>query len=323
MRANIELRVQALLAAGRRAEAVALVEAADRDPNALVMLATWLLGGETLPRDLPRARAALRRAAMLGHAHAAQMEIALTANGSGGTPDWKEARRSLDAAAAYDQTAARQLCLINAMKLTAEGYPLDHASAIPIGSAPTVLRCEHLLTPEECAHIAHAARDLLQPGIVVDPQTGRNMIHPVRTSHNAVIGPTREDLVVAAIHRRVAAMTATDFRQGEPLSVLHYAPGQEYKPHYDALPATNNQRIKTVLLYLNEGFGGGETLFLNNGLKITPRAGDAIIFDNVDVAGRPDKTTQHASLPVTHGAKWLATRWIRERPYNPWTDYGT
>ena len=64
---------------------------------ALVLLATWRMIGRPLPRDLPEARKLLRRAVEIGHVDGALMEIAMTANGSGGTADWAGALRLLEA----------------------------------------------------------------------------------------------------------------------------------------------------------------------------------------------------------------------------------
>jgi prolyl 4-hydroxylase len=132
-------------------------------------------------------------------------------------------------------------------------------------------------------------------------------------------GPVEEDLVVRALNRRLATATGTEPTQGEPLHILRYAPGPEYKPHLDALPAVANQRHWTALVYLNSGYAGGETAFPELDLAVRGEPGDALVFRNVDAAGRPDPRTRHAGRPVTAGAKWLATRWIRQSAYDPWT----
>jgi prolyl 4-hydroxylase len=124
--------------------------------------------------------------------------------------------------------------------------------------------------------------------------------------------------VIRAINRRIAAISETDIDQGEALSVLRYQPAQQFRLHHDAIAGVANQRTKTVLLYLNDGFVGGETYFPATDMKIAPVAGDAIVFTNVDDAGRPDPLATHAGLPVERGVKWLATRWIRARPIDPW-----
>lgn len=310
-----------LLARGRIGDAVSLIEqhAQAGNVDAVFKLAMWTLAGSPVRRDLPAARTLLRQAASLGNPDAALVEIALVANGSGATADWAGARTLLNTAAETDTVAAAHRTLLDKMTLTDDGAPIDPAQAETIGKNPDVRHIARLFTQEECLHIAQCAADMLQPATVADPQTGRNVPNPVRTSDGAVIGPTRETLVVQALNRRLAAVTGTDWRQGEALSVLRYRPGQQFRPHVDALPATGNQRIRTVLVYLNDGFSGGSTFFLNNALRVMPRTGDAVIFDNVRPDGAADPATQHAGEPVTSGVKWLATRWIRARPFSVWT----
>lgn len=282
-------------------------------PDALMQEAVSAL----LARDLARARELIRRAVTIGHVDAALMEIALVANGSGGPADWMAALRLLQAAAKDDPVAAEQLALVEDMELDEVGMPMQRPTGELLSRAPTVSLFRALLSPPECRHVASVAAAVMEPSLVIDPG-GKAIANPVRRCDNGTIGPTREDLVVRAINLRIASASDTHVTEGEPLTVLRYRPGQEYRPHFDALPNVANQRIKTVLVYLNEGFGGGETLFLASGLKVTPRAGDAILFDNIKADGAIDMQSRHAGLPVTHGAKWLATRWIRAKSYNPW-----
>ena len=278
----------------------------------------WALGGEPIPRDLPAARRWLRRAVQAGHSDAALMEVALTANGTGAAPDWAAALALLRAAAARDDVAAGHLDLVDAMKLDARGDPQSLPSEHRLSASPDVTLYRALLSPSECQHIAEIAHSSLAPAMVVDPATGKMITHPIRTSHGTVIGPTWETLAIHAINRRLAAASGTQTKQGEPLAVLHYAPGQQYRPHFDTIGGAANQRVKTALLYLNHGYRGGETQFLANGLKVAGRAGDVVVFANVMPDGTPDPRSQHAGLPVLHGTKWLATRWIRAARYDPW-----
>jgi prolyl 4-hydroxylase len=123
-----------------------------------------------------------------------------------------------------------------------------------------------------------------------------------------------EDMVVSALNRRIAAASNTDRRCGEPLQVLRYRPGQEYRPHLDALPSRENQRVLTMLVYLNDRYSGGETCFTATGLKFSGAPGDALLFRNATPDGSPDPASQHAGLPVHEGEKYLASRWIRQHP---------
>jgi prolyl 4-hydroxylase len=80
------------------------------------------------------------------------------------------------------------------------------------------------------------------------------------------------------------------------------------------LPGGDNQRVLTMLVYLNVGYGGGETRFTHAGLTFAGKLGDGLLFRNAQPGGAPDPGTEHAGLPVLSGEKFLASRWIRERP---------
>jgi prolyl 4-hydroxylase len=305
---------------GRAAEAVRLLETAGASGNAdaLFELALWHLGATRIPRDLGAARALLKRAVAIGHVDAALMEIALTANGSGAAPDWPAAVTLLRQAATKDPLAAEHLKLLGQMALGRDGAPQQRPSGQRLNPSPHIQRFAGFCTPIECAHIASVAAPMLQPATVFDPASGRMVPHPIRSSDNAPIGPMQESLVVQAVNRRIAAATETDVAQGEPLTVLRYGPGQQYRPHLDTLTGEPNQRIRTAILYLNHNYAGGETVFPLLDLKVAPQVGDLLVFDNVDASGASDPNSRHAGLPVVNGTKWIATRWIRAEPTTPW-----
>lgn len=305
---------------GRIEEALAVLQRAGDAGNAeaLTRLAIWNLSGTLIARDLPAARHLLRRAAERGHADAALMEIALTANGSGAAPDWKAALQLLNRAASSDPLAAQYLQLLQQMALAEDGTPRDLPRATLLHAQPRIQRFAQFCTPDECVHLASLAAPTLQPAAVFDPGSGKMIAHPVRNSDNAVIGPTQETLVAQAINHRIAAATGTETAQGEPLTVLRYGPGQQYRPHLDTLTGEPNQRIRTAILYLNHNYAGGETAFPLLGLTVAPHVGDLLVFDNVDAEGAADPNSRHAGLPVTSGTKWIATRWLRAEPTSPW-----
>ena len=305
---QIETAVARLAAAGERG-----------DVDSLFCLATWYLAGQYVERDRTNAALLLRRAVAIGHVDGALMEAALIANGSFGDANWPKALSLLRLAAQSDYVAAEQLQMLDAMKLDSGGHPKNLPLPRRLSRSPDLVIFEKLLSEEECAHIAQVAQPLLEPSMIVDPATGLFRPDPVRLSDGAVVGPAREDLVIRAINARLAAISGSSLDQGEPLSVLRYAPGQQYRPHLDTFASTTNQRIKTVIIYLNQGYGGGQTRFDAIDLNITASPGDAILFTNVRDDGTPDPMSRHAGLPVTAGNKWIATRWIREKPIDPWT----
>jgi prolyl 4-hydroxylase len=316
---NVLDEANRLAAAGQQQAAVQLVsDAADRgDPEALMAVAHWRLFGINGPRDGIEAHRLLDKASTLGLIEAAELKAMLTANGTGCKSNPEAAAQILRDLAPRSQVAKAQLALIDRMT------PAEEALELPselLSDAPHVRAVRGLLTIAECKHLIAQAEPHLQRSYVFDPHTGRQMPHPIRTSTGMNFGPTLEDTVVHLINRRLAAVTGTPVEAGEPLHMLRYAPGEEYRPHHDVVPGAGNQRLWTVLVYLNEGYSGGATRFSLIDLEFRGSAGDALIFRNADESGAGDPQTLHAGLPVTDGVKWLATRWIRSRPYDPFTD---
>ena len=306
---------------GQIAEALAVLESASRnnDPDALMQLGVWYLAGRLVGRNPEHARQLIRQAVEIGHVDGALMEVALIANGSFGSSDWPAALALLETAAEVDYVAKEQLAMVRRMAIDANGFAVLKPEPRQLSHSPNLVIFEKLFSAEECAHIAQVAQPLLEPSVIVDPATGQFRPDPVRLSDGAVIGPAREDLVIRAINAKLAAISGSSLEQGEPLSVLRYAPGQQYRPHLDTFASTTNQRIKTVIVYLNQGYGGGQTRFDAIDLNVAGSAGDAILYTNVRDDGTPDPMSRHAGLPVTSGNKWIATRWIRKKPIDPWT----
>jgi len=61
-----------------------------------------------------------------------------------------------------------------------------------------------------------------------------------------------------------------------------YARGQRFAPHYDgAFVRSDDERSAvTVLVYLNEGFDGGDTNFLDWSCRVVPTTGSVLLFDH-------------------------------------------
>ena len=315
MTTSIDARLEALCARGDvdAAARLLLQGAAADDADALYTLAMWRIEGSLIRRNLTVARAAMGRAALRGRGDAALLFANMLANGTGGPPEWPTARAVLERLAPSLPRAAEQLALLEKMEIAADGAPLRVPSGRELSASPFVALAEQLLTAAECDYLRRHSEGRLEPSLVVDPRSGRSIPHPIRRSDGAMFGVLDEDLVVNAINRRVASLSGTGTEQGEALQILRYRPGGEYRAHMDAVPGTDNQRIATVIMYLNEDYEGGETRFLASGLSIRAKKGDALLFRNVTASGAPDSRTQHAGMPVTKGTKLIATRWIRQR----------
>jgi prolyl 4-hydroxylase len=305
-----------LAQAGRAGDARALVEQAGEagDTEALLALAHWRLFGLYGPRDLSAAHKLLARAGAAGSAEAVRIRATLIGNGTGCAPDLAEAARLLATIAAQDGYASFQLAFLPRL------MPDDRVASLrqeTLSADPPIRIVRGLLTEPECRFLMTIAEPKLEMSHIIDQQ-GVRRPHPTRTSMGMSFGPLDEDLIVRRLNIRLAAVTGTKVDWGEPLHILRYAPGQEYRPHLDVLPGIANQRRWTVLVYLTADYSGGETQFDRLGLAARGGVGDALIFGSLARDGSPDQRTRHAGLPVLSGVKWLATRWIRGAPYHPW-----
>ncbi|BBD80733.1 2OG-Fe(II) oxygenase [Aerosticca soli] len=185
--------------------------------------------------------------------------------------------------------------------------------------APPLRLIQDLLDADECAALIAQARPRLARVRTV-AEDGRQQIDARRTSAGMFFA-LGETPLVARIEQRIAALTGLPTTHGEGLQVLHYQPGQQYEPHYDwfdpaqpgfaAVSARGGQRVATVVIYLNTPEEGGGTAFPGLGLTFTALAGSAVYF--AYAAG--DALSLHAGLPVLRGEKWIATKWLRERPF--------
>lgn len=310
-------QARALARAGRPEDGVALIENAARsgDAEGNFIVAHWLLYGSDRPRDVKAACRHLESASEKGHVRAVRALAHLTASGTGCEADEAKALQMLREIADQDPVAAEQLSLLRQMMSLADS---NEAQRERVSSDPSIEIVRKLLLPEECAYLIRRAEPLLKPSLIDDPVTGRGKPDPIRTSHGAAFVPHEEDLVVQAINRRIALASGTQVDHTEALYVMRYAPGQEYRPHLDALAGLKNQRAWTAIAYLNEEFEGGATVFPELSISVRLGAGDLLIFRNADSDGEPDLRMRHAGEPVTSGAKWIATRWIRTGPHDPY-----
>lgn len=173
-----------------------------------------------------------------------------------------------------------------------------------------------------CDHLIGASLPRLERQEIVDG-SGVAQAHPHRTAMGAMLGFGHIDLPAAFAGQLMARLAQTPYAHGESLMILRYRPGEEYRPHHDFLAPGDpdlerrGQRARTALLYLNDGYRGGETHFLQPGIAFSGRPGDILVFDNVDDEGAPDVSARHAGRPVQSGEKWLASLWFRDRPYRP------
>jgi prolyl 4-hydroxylase len=187
---------------------------------------------------------------------------------------------------------------------------------------PRVIVFGGLLSDEECEGLIALAKPRLARSLTVATQTGGEEVNQDRTSNGMFFQRGENDLV-RRIEARIGRLVNWPVEHGEGLQVLHYRPGTEYKPHYDYFdpeqPGTptilkrGGQRVATVVMYLGEPAKGGGTIFPDVHLEVAPKRGNAVFFSYE--RPHPSTRTLHGGAPVLAGEKWIATKWLRERPF--------
>jgi prolyl 4-hydroxylase len=212
--------------------------------------------------------------------------------------------------------------------------PLPHGSAgfvqtadrrIPVLAtlaAPRVIVFGGVLSDAECDELVRLSASKLERSRIVDPQTGVASEHRERTSDGTYF-TVSENQLVAAIDRRIAELMRWPIENGEGLQILHYAPGGEYKPHFDYFDpadpgsaphlAKGGNRVATLVIYLSSVEAGGGTVFPDIGFEVAATKGCGVFFSYDSPT--PASLTLHGGAPVVRGEKWIATKWVRERAF--------
>ncbi|XWS33522.1 hypothetical protein CRYUN_Cryun22dG0090400 [Craigia yunnanensis] len=199
---------------------------------------------------------------------------------------------------------------------------------------PRAFYFPNFATPEQCQQIINMAKPKLEPSTVLLSKGETEQPDDVRTSMGTFLSADEDETgILDAIEEKIAKATKLPRNHYEAFNVLRYEVGQKYESHYDVFDPERygpqkSQRVATFLVYLSDVEEGGETAFpfendLNMdgnydfkkciGLKVKPRLGDGILFYSLFPNNSIDPTSAHGGCPVIKGAKWVATKWIRDQ----------
>ena len=182
---------------------------------------------------------------------------------------------------------------------------------------PRMAYITEFLTAKECAHIIQLGKNggALHPSRVVnhasDGDTG--VRSDARTSESCRVSAGQDRVVMRAV-QRAAYLAGLSPGHSEAVQVVHYEPGQQYRPHYDyfqptdgryaAKTAVQGNRLVSIFVYLSDCAGGGRTYFPTLRHGFAPKVGCAAMWYNIDRHGNLDERTLHAGEPVASGEKW-------------------
>ena len=177
---------------------------------------------------------------------------------------------------------------------------------------PLVVVLGNMLSHEECDELIRLSMDRMKRSKI----GAAREVNEQRTSSGTFIEES-ENAIVARVEKRISAVMNIPIEHGEGLQILQYTPGQEYKAHFDFFSSTskaaNNNRISTLVMYLNDVEDGGETFFPKLNFTVTPKKGMAVYFEYFYNDQTLNELTLHGGAPVITGEKWVATQWMRKQ----------
>lgn len=175
------------------------------------------------------------------------------------------------------------------------------------------------LSAEECKRLCTMIDLVAKPSTLHEQDYASGF----RTSYSGDLDPS--DSFVKSISRRIDDLLGIAPKCGEAIQGQRYLPGQQFKPHNDWFYTSEKywelerkrggQRCWTAMAFLNEVEEGGETHFTEVGIKIEPKPGVLLVWNNALPDGTPNEGTIHAGTPVLKGAKYVITKWYRTREW--------
>ena len=189
-----------------------------------------------------------------------------------------------------------------------------------IKNDPEIYTINNFITEGECNHFINIAKDKIQIAYVCGDKEG--FISSGRTGKNCWIN-INTDNITKNVADKISKLIEIPIEQAESFQVIYYDINQEYRNHYDGWlfdntdkskrNLKNGQRIKTVLVYLNDVITGGGTKFTKLNIEIKAEKGKLLMFDNVyKNTNIRHELSEHAGLPVVEGEKWAFNLWFRE-----------
>jgi prolyl 4-hydroxylase len=183
-------------------------------------------------------------------------------------------------------------------------YPLRESPHLKGVRVPYVAFIEEALSSELCDQLVQRI-EAHSPAIAPISVAGGAVLNTSVRNNDRVMF---DDAALAAdLFTRTKAALPPSFDGGtlvgynERFRGYRYRKGQRFAPHFDGAfyrPGTEGREGSqiTVLFYLNDGFEGGETKFLDYEVVIVPKRGSVLFFEHPIL---------HEGCAVTAGVKYV------------------
>lgn len=168
-------------------------------------------------------------------------------------------------------------------------------------SGPLVWMIPNVMSPGECARMIERIDALGPTDAPITTSRGFVMNPDVRNNQRVIV----DDVALAAdLFARIRDGVPAQLFGRRPVGAnerfrcYRYAQHQRFAPHFDGCFRRNDRERSelTFMVYLNDGFAGGTTSFIDYEIDVIPRAGSALLFQH---------RLLHEGCAVTSGVKYV------------------
>lgn len=179
---------------------------------------------------------------------------------------------------------------------------------------------DDFVTKEVCQQLIKLGKPKLKPSTTLSP-----IVEDYRTSSSTFLYYNRGSSAVDQVANLITQQIQMPLNNCEGLQIVHYNPGEYYKPHHDYFHpdadywdkeiARGGQRVWTAFLYLNDVQEGGTTYFPHINLEVKPKTGRVVFWRNMFYGGELVVDSYHEAKPPIKSEKWGANLWVRQKTF--------
>jgi prolyl 4-hydroxylase len=239
-------------------------------------------------------------------------------------------QKSLDVGYAYDLIKSK----LNIDYKIPEPLPLALNDKVALRNAKRInsdkleiYEITDFLTKEECTEIIEIINnsELKSSETISSADTSNYKVNDYRTSKTCYFN--NKYPLITEIESRTCKTIGINNRCAEQIQGQKYCVGDQFKIHTDYFDLDilkKNQSIKgqrtwTFMIYLNDmedDDSGGYTSFPYAYIATKPKAGTAIIWNNLDANKKENIFSSHCGMPILKGEKYILTHWFKDQEIN-------
>jgi len=199
---------------------------------------------------------------------------------------------------------------------------------IVLNDEPKLVKYENVFDIETCNQIIALSKENMYPGKIVDGYGNGIVDTKERNASTFHVEKQKYNSCIHSVLDKVQEVTGVNKDRMERFTITHYELGQYFNTHQDyfvdipenqdklaSICELGGNRVTTIILYLNNVPKGGETYFPWLEVMVEPEAGSFIKFDYDYDDDKINIKSQHLSLPVLEGEKWIVTFFVREKSH--------